>query len=294
MTKVAIITRTKDRPVFLKRAINSIYNQTFTDFEHAIINDGGDKASVEGVISELTDDQKTKLNVYHRDIPSNAPDTIFNESIDKTSAEYIVIHDDDDSWHVDFLNQTVAYLDTHSDIAGVVVRTDKIIEEVLVDGTIRSLKTTPWMPDLKVVNLYRQCIDNQMTPIAFLFRRSAYEGVGKFNDTLPVVGDWEFGIRLLQKYDIDYLDPGHTLAYYHHRKPAKTKVSHNSSFTNHDHRYYTNKVMNEYLRAELRDGRLGVGYIMSKLKYEQGSTARLVKSVLPKFVVRGLKKKIEN
>ena len=150
------------------------------------------------------------------------------------------------------------------------------------------------MDDIKVINLYRQCIDNQFTPIATLFRRSAYESVGKFDSTLPVVGDWEFGVRLLQAYDADYIDPGYALANYHHRA-FKPSTEGNTSFSGNDtHRYYTNLVMNRYLRQELKDGRLGVGYIMSQLKYNQSNTAAMLKKVLPSRLISSVKKRLAN
>ena len=107
MVKVAIITRTKDRPLFLARAIESVTHQTFTDFSHIIVNDGGDKAIIEAAVERA----KHSTQVFHRDEASNAPDTIFNESIDRIDSEYFVIHDDDDTWHPEFLAQTVAKLD---------------------------------------------------------------------------------------------------------------------------------------------------------------------------------------
>jgi glycosyltransferase involved in cell wall biosynthesis len=45
--KVAVITRTKDRPLLLERAIKSVHNQTFKDYVHIIINDGGDSIALE-------------------------------------------------------------------------------------------------------------------------------------------------------------------------------------------------------------------------------------------------------
>lgn len=293
MTKVAIITRTKDRPLFLSRAFQSVSNQVWTDYVHVIVNDGGDKAQIDTLLASLEPTQRDKTRVFHRDSASGAPDTIFNESIDRVDSEYFVIHDDDDTWHPEFLKNTVDYLDTHQDHGAVVVRTDKVNEEV-VGGVIKRLKIGYWMPDVKVINLYRQCIDNQLTPIATLFRRSAYHEVGKFDDSLPVVGDWEFGVRLLQRYDVGFIDPGHALAYYHHRS-FKPEAEGNTSFSgNERHRYYTNLVMNRYLRQELQDGRLGVGYIMSQLKYNQSNTAALVRRFLPKAIVNRLKKRASN
>ena len=287
MAKVAIITRTKDRPAFLKRAIKSAADQNYNDYVQVIVNDGGVRGQVEDVLASFDGRIRGKIELFHREEPSGAPDTIFTESIDRVDSEYFAIHDDDDTWHPDFLAKTVQHLDKHPDVGAVVVRTDKVIEEV--DGvTITEEKRAPWMPDIKVVNLYRQCIDNQMTPISTLYRRSAYTDVGKFDDTLPVIGDWEFGLRLLQKYDVDFIDPGFALANYHHRTDGV------NSFSQHNHRVVLNKVMNSYLRQELAEGRLGVGYIMNKLRYDQHEKAEMVRRVLPSFVVNRMKKKIQN
>ena len=291
--KVAVITRTKDRGIFLERAIDSVASQTWTNYVHVIVNDGGSEVEVQAIVDTFESSIKEKIQLFHRASSSNAPDTIFNESIDRVDSEYFVIHDDDDSWHPDFLSTTVKYLDAHEQLGAVVVRTDKIIEEQRLDS-IKELRRTSWMPDIKVINLYRQCIDNQFTPISTLFRREAYEAVGKFDATLPVVGDWEFGVRLLKQYDADFINPGYALAYYHHRKYKQNSTG-NSSFAGNDkHRYYTNLVMNRNLRQELESGQFGVGYIMSQLKYNQTALSLLVSKFLPKSIVERLKKRTGN
>jgi glycosyltransferase involved in cell wall biosynthesis len=293
MTKVSIITRTKNRPLFLRRAFESVNSQTYPDYEHIIINDGGPRSDVDQLVDSFTSEVRSKIKIFHRDYSSDAPDTILSESVDRTDSDYFVIHDDDDTWHPDFLSQSIEYLDEHSDIAAVVVRCDKIVERV-EGSAIITKKQSQWMPDLKVVSLYRQCIDNQLTPIATVFRRSSYVKVGKFDSTLPVVGDWEFGVRLLMKYDVGYVDPGYALAYYHHRKYQRG-VSGNTSFAGNDlHRHYTNKVANKYLREELNSGRLGVGYIMSNLKYNQMYASSVVKKLLPLGIVERFKSRIRD
>lgn len=287
MIKVAIITRTRNRPVFLKRALQSVGRQTYGNYVHVIVNDGGEKEEIADLVRNLPEPQQGKTKVFHRDTASGAPDTIFNESIDRVDSKYFAIHDDDDTWHPDFLKETVGYLEGHDEIGAVVTRTDKVIE-MLHDTKIIEKKRSQWMSDVLVVNLYRQCIDNQMTPISTLYRREAYETVGKFDSTLPVVGDWEFGVRLLQKYDVDFIDTGYALAEYHHREGG------DNSFAAHNHRYYTNKVMNAYLRDELMNGKLGVGYIMSKLKYDQNNLSTLVRRITPSFIGRYVRRKVRN
>lgn len=278
----------------MQRALESVQTQTYHDYVHVIVNDGGDQSVIDDIIDHLSPHQREKTIVFHRETSSGAPDTIFTESIDRVDSEYFAIHDDDDTWEPSFLAITVKHLDEHTDLGAVVVRADKVLEAINEDGTLRRLKVREWMADMKVISLYRQCIDNQFTPIATLFRRSAYQDVGKFDESLPVVGDWEFGVRLLQKYDADVIDPGHALAHYHHREFTPGSAG-NTSFAGNDfHRYYTNKVMNDYLRDELANGRLGVGYIMSKLRYDQRNFSAMISRLVPRKIHRLLKNRVRD
>jgi glycosyltransferase involved in cell wall biosynthesis len=218
-----------------------------------------------------------------------------NKAIKSVESEYVAIHDDDDTWHSDFLKLAVEMLESTGE-AGVVVRADKITERVSKEGReIEKLKQEQWMPDLRAVNLYRQCIDNQMTPITFLYLRNSLEKVGYYDESLPVLGDWDFGIRFLKAYDVEFLDPGYPLAYYHHRKYEAGSDTNNSFGDGTEkHRYWSNKLLNKYLREELSSGRLGVGYIMNELRYGRSNTALMLKRLMPGFVVERLKRRVQN
>lgn len=290
--KVAVITRTKDRALLLERALQSIHKQTMTDFVHVIFNDGGEPEPVEKLVKKYKDLVKDRIHLIHKAQSKGMEDAILSEAVRSVSSTYVAIHDDDDSWHPEYLERTVAVLEEQQ-AAGVVVKTDKVIEEIdAANRQVVRLKTEAWMPELKAVNLYRQCIDNQMTPITFLYRRSVFDELDGYDDSLAVCGDWDFGIRFLQKYDVEFLDPGFALAYYHHRAYKPGGVGNTSAAGNDRHRYYTNLLMNKYLRQELAEGRLGVGYIMSKLRYEQSAMAVLAQRVLPGFVAKRLKRRV--
>lgn len=291
---VAVITRTQNRPLFLERAIKSVHGQTFKDFIHVIINDAGDKDRVDRLIAEHKELAQDRIKVIHNHT-SNGMEAASNKAIKSVNSEYIAIHDDDDTWHPDFLRKTVRKLG-ESGAMGVVVRTDKVTERLSDDGRmIEKLKSEQWMPDLKVINLYRQCIDNQMTPITFLYRREVFNEIGYYDEGLPVLGDWDFGIRFLKRYDVEFLDPGYALASYHHRKYVAGSDGNNSFGSGAEkHRYYSNILMNRYLREELSRGELGVGYIMSKLKYNEGNLANMAKRLLPLTLVNRLKKRLQS
>lgn len=73
---------------------------------------------------------------------------------------------------------------------------------------------------MQSVDLAKMSVENQFPPISFLFRRSAMERIGLFDGTLPVLGDWDFHLRMARRYQIDVIPE--PLAYYHHRTAGTT------------------------------------------------------------------------
>ncbi len=278
-TPLVIVTRTHNRPTFLKRAIKSVAQQTEKSFMHVIVNDAGDRESVEAIVEQHAGkDYETK--VLH--INTNGKmEQASNTGVTAVSSTYIAIHDDDDTWHPECVEQVLTHLSS-TESKGVVVRTNKIVEKLdETTGVITKIKESEWMPDMRAINLYRQCVENQMTPITFVYERAVYDELGGYDEELPVMGDWDFGIRFLQKYDVDFLDPGFALAFYHHRKFKKDAQGNTSYGGNDKKTVYGNYIMNKHLRAELKSGDLGVGYIMSKTKYDQNFLIRIVSKALP-------------
>ncbi|HRE18551.1 MAG TPA: glycosyltransferase family A protein, partial [Rhodocyclaceae bacterium] len=61
---VAVITRTKNRPLMLARALDSVSRQTFRDALWVIVNDGGEPATVE-LIAEQGRQRGLPTAVHH-------------------------------------------------------------------------------------------------------------------------------------------------------------------------------------------------------------------------------------
>lgn len=258
--KVAIITRTKDRPLLLERAIKSVHSQTMKDFVHVIINDAGDKAAVDNLVEKYKKEIDGRIKVIHNK-ESHGMEAASNKAIKSVNSTYVAIHDDDDTWHPDFLLRTTEHLDM-SESKGVVVATDRI-EETIEDGKVRQISQTRYFPELRAISLYRQCLDNQMTPITFIYRRDVYDQIGMYDESLYVAGDWDFGIRFLRDFDVDFMEKYGALAYYHHR-PASKGVDANSVFDKKILFETTlTRLRNKYLREDIKAGCAGLGYLMS-------------------------------
>ena len=265
--KAAVITRTKDRGILLERAIKSIHQQTMQDFIHVIINDAGDAKIVDDLVEKYKDIIKGRVKVIHN-AESHGMEAASNKAIKSVDSTYVAIHDDDDSWHPDFLKLTIGYMQKTS-AQGVVVTTDRI-EESIAGGGVQELRRERWMPNLRTLRLYDLCLANFAVPISFIYRRSVYDDIGYYDESLPVCGDWDFALRFMRLYDIDLMHTEYALAYYHHRPNAGGALG-NSVFAGADkHEKYNTVLANKYLREDVIKGGLGLGYLFNRRAEEKG------------------------
>lgn len=265
--QVAIITRTKNRNNFLKRAIESVQAQTYTDYIQVIVNDGGDKGAVEGIVDALPQSFRKRIKLLHNN-QSLGHTPALNQGIKSVKSKYVAILDDDDSWAPDYLKQTVGFLE-RTGSPGVVAVMDRIIERVLDNGTIEFISKDRWHPEVKYVSLFEQCIDNYMPTVTFVYRRRVFDELGGYDETLGVAEDWDFSIRFLLKYDVDFLNTPDALSFYHHRPEASGSAGNSVFFGVDQHQYYQNLLANRYLRNDIKEGKLGIGYIVNSLKHER-------------------------
>lgn len=252
---VAIVVRTKDRPAFLRRALASIAGQTFADFECVVINDGGDPAPVDAVIADVPEQLRSRFRAIH------APDSrgrwkSANAGVLGTTAPLIVLHDDDDTWHPDFLARATDYLRDHPQRDGVVARTE-IVWEVPGKSGYRVRRREIFQPQLHDILLGDVLAFNRFVPIGFLYRRSLHEELGLYDDRLPVVGDWEFNLRILRRGPLEYLG-GEPLAYWHQRAGQGGDAGNSVIDASGDHARYDALLRDEALRPYIEEHGIGM------------------------------------
>lgn len=256
--RVGIITRTKDRPLLLRRAMDSVHGQSFKDYVWMIVNDGGESEPVDEIASAARR-LGIDVHVVHHEA-SLGMEAASNAGINATNSQYLVIHDDDDSWHPDFLSECVSFLDNETNYGGVVTHTTQITEELHSDS-VKEIKRIPYNAGLLSVYLIDLAQVNRFPPISFVFRRDLYDQVGGFDETLPVLGDWDFHLRLCAKADIGVIrEP---LAYYHIRNNSEGIYSNTVTGGKSLHIEYDAKIRNKLLREDLNRGDVGLGFLIN-------------------------------
>jgi glycosyltransferase involved in cell wall biosynthesis len=262
MSKVAVITRTKDRPLLLNRAVQSVINQTFADWHLVIVNDGGNPKTVEKVLEKYWDRLQGKITTVHHDT-SLGMEAASNAGISSSASEYLVIHDDDDSWQPDYLESCVNYMHKNknlSELGGVVTHWNIVIEKIKDDRVIEVSRKIE--KDVLHLSLYRMLHECYIVPICFFYKRSALQDVGLYDSSLKLAGDWEFNIRFLSKYEIGLIP--RPLANYHKRLPVSKNACTNAVLEAPNLlEHYATLVRNRYLRKDLVEGKVRMGTLMN-------------------------------
>lgn len=265
LATVGIITRTKDRPVLLKRVFESVVNQSYDDWHLVIVNDGGDPAAVDRLVNHYAPQLRDRITVIHNPA-SLGMEAASNKGIRSIKTRYLAIHDDDDSWAPEFLTIAVAEIEhirgKFPQVAGVITLANTIYERV-AGNLVTVDRTEPyWTSDKRgFVMLNEVLAENQFAPIQFLFSYDAAESIGFFRADLPVLGDWDFNIRFMSRYDI-FIIP-QFLAFYHHRITDQSGYGNSIHAGRSQHELYAKMLKNEWLRKDLQNQQFGVGALIA-------------------------------
>lgn len=113
MVSLSIVLPVFNRAEWVKVMVDSIFNQTYQDWELLIIDDG----SSEETLSLLKEYEPIdKVKVFHRDILPKGAQTCRNIGLNNAKGEFIVFLDSDD-WMPKFaLEQRVEYMQSHNEL----------------------------------------------------------------------------------------------------------------------------------------------------------------------------------
>jgi glycosyltransferase involved in cell wall biosynthesis len=187
-----------------------------------------------------------------------------NAGIKASDAEFVVLHDDDDLWHPEFLARTTGLLSATDHDAGVMVTTEIVYEERHGEGW-KEYARAPFWAGLSDVTFTSLLEVNRAVPISFLYRRALHEELGYYDEDLETVEDWEFYLRVAASHPIAFLG-GTALAFWTQR-PSVRGVDGNSMFELEDlHGRDDLAVRDKALRDWVRNNGAGLPLYLALLE----------------------------
>ena len=202
MPKVSVVMSSYNHARFIGQAINSVLNQSYTDLELVIVENGSTDNSI--TVIKSFSDPRIKL---HELTTNRGGSEGMNTAIEYSTGEYIALLNSDDYFLPDKLSKQIAELESKPHL-GAVFGLCRVVDERGAphpDTFRQTLFKTRW-PDhlsyLKYFLFHGNCVCH---PTAVI-RRSAYDQTGTFDTRLRRLLDFDYWIRLFSRYETQVID----------------------------------------------------------------------------------------
>lgn len=189
MPLISVVVPVYNGEKTIKETIESVLNQTFSNLELIVIDDGSQDSTL-NVIANIED---LRLKVFSYQNGGVAISR--NRGIQEAGGEFIAFLDADDLWTSDKLESQLKALQSNPQAAVAYSWVDYINEsgEFLHNGNHISINGNAYK-QLLVENI----LENGSNP---LIRKDALIEVGGFNQSLTPAEDWDMWLRLAACYD---------------------------------------------------------------------------------------------
>jgi glycosyltransferase involved in cell wall biosynthesis len=201
MPEISVILTSFNHEKFIRESIDSVLNQTFSDFELIILDDASSDNSWD-LINQYPD---SRIKAFRTDGPGESGWWINKNILGVTGSKYIAVHHSDDVWELDKLEKQIAFLDAHREIGAVFTNALAIGED-----------SSPLADEQ---NFYSKIFDqpnrtrhewlryffshsNALCHPSVLIRKVCYEDCGLYRFDVAQLDDFDMWIRLCLKYEI--------------------------------------------------------------------------------------------
>lgn len=190
---VSAILLTVNRYEFLDEAIAGLTNQTYTDWELIIIQDGKNSEVTNKIESFVKKD--SRINFYQRPTLNSIGSSI-NYAIKRAKGKYIAILDDDDIWidheklakQVQLLKKNAKINLTASWAYGIDKKGKRLCE----------IKKTN---DIEIIK--KTCLlFNPVIHSSSLFRKNTAISIDLYDESIPDYQDWDFALKMIREGEI--------------------------------------------------------------------------------------------
>jgi glycosyltransferase involved in cell wall biosynthesis len=189
MPKVSVVIPAYNAMVYLPQTIDSVLNQTFTDFELLIINNSSSDNIIEWV-SQIPDSRITLITQENQGATNSR-----NTGILRAKGEYIAFLDADDLWDQTKLEKQVSCLEQNPSVGLVYTWTH------LVDSTGKLLKFSITHQEEGYIWEKIVIQDVVGSGSCAMVRATCFQQVGLFDRNVGIADDFDMWIRIAAVYE---------------------------------------------------------------------------------------------
>jgi glycosyltransferase involved in cell wall biosynthesis len=207
---LSIITVNLNNELGLRKTIDSVIKQFFTDYEYIIIDGGSTDGSV-AVVKEYAD----KLTYWVSE-PDKGIYNAMNKGIIHANGEYLMFLNSGD-----FLcDNSVLYNVFNEKLTGDIISGNTILQDRNLKFTYRSA------PDRYGLV---EALNNSLAHSCSFHKRTLFINFGLYNENRKIASDWEFSLKAIIKYGASYQKIQHYITVFNKEGISRTQISLNES-----------------------------------------------------------------
>jgi glycosyltransferase involved in cell wall biosynthesis len=241
---ISVVIPTYNGSGTVSRAIQSVLNQTTSNFELIVVDDASTDNT--GEVIDSFDDKRIK-HLQHKE-NSGAPAKPKNTGIKEAQGKYIAFLDHDDEWRPKKLEKQAKLLESRSSKLGVVAcNVFDVYENKQKRVKYKINKNVCRNPLLEILD--KSFIHSSSSAMV---KAKVLDDVGGFDENMKVSDDWELWLRIFKKYNFDFVDD-FLVKYHFHKDNLSSRSSHKKA---NDIVYMIEKHKNLYKQHQKKHSEL--------------------------------------
>lgn len=188
---VSVIIPTFNRGYCLAESIRSVLDQSFTDLELIVVDDGSTDNTQE-VVRQFTGIQLIQLE------ENRGVSFARNRGIEQAQGNWIAFLDSDDLWEKGKLRSQIQWVEQNPESQAVYT------DEIWIRNGVR---VNPMNKHQKYSgNIFKYCLPLCIvSPSSVLLRAELLNEVGGFDESMPVCEDYDLWLRIAKRYPFNFL-----------------------------------------------------------------------------------------
>lgn len=249
----SVVVSVYNKQDYILNTLNSVFKQTFQDFEVIAVNDGSNDNSA-SLLESISDNRLRLINQKNKGASAAR-----NIGIEYAKGQFIALLDGDDIWKTTFLTEIKAAIDSNQDY---VIFSSAIAHKF--DDKIRPVSYSfSSQNKVLVLDYFKNSRKHTiLTGSSTVFRKSILKQTGNFSPEIKSGQDTDLWIRFGIYYKIVFVNK--VLVYYLQNKQSLSNTTTNISLKSRFDQYKNEESVNTDLRYFLDRNRFSLA-LLSKL-----------------------------
>ena len=197
MPRVSVVIPTHNRADYIQQALDSVFAQTYTDYEIIVVDDGSTDGTAE-LLKALVERDAIRYEQQAQSGVSAAR----NRGIAMARGEYVAFLDSDDLWLPDKLSKQVALFEAMPELGFVHCHFAKFNDQTGAELGVRD--TSRYRGQIYPEMLLQW--DTLMATPCMLMRKDVLDEVGGYDELMRWGEDLDLWRRIAQRYPVDLVD----------------------------------------------------------------------------------------